>query len=246
MDLDAPLRDVLSKKSLSQIDKAIVVLSTFSREASVSEIKTRGLALGVRAICKWNISAVLGRHSELAIRTPDGWRLSTQGGLRAEELNASRKSLLIDSTARALHAEIERLSDPLRREFLSDALKCFNLSLNKPAVVYSWIGAAWILQTIVMELHLEAFNSAAGKRYNQNSQSIFRRIRTIEDFSRLKESDLLQVLEDISLIGKSLHRELKARLDLRNACGHPTTMIVDGHTAASHIHFLLENVYRRF
>jgi len=42
----------------------------------------------------------------------------------------------------------------------------------------------------------------------------------------MKESDFLDRLQAISVIGKSVKQELAKRLELRNSCGHPNTLTI--------------------
>ena len=62
----------------------------------------------------------------------------------------------------------------------------------------------------------------------------------------MKEFDFLQVLEAISVVGKSVKGELEACLKLRNACGHPNSLQVSDSKVAAHIETLALNVFAVF
>jgi hypothetical protein len=239
------LSDLLCSRELSRRDKLVALISLLGRPVSISDLKEEAVKNGLREINKWNVADILGKAPGVLIRVPDGWTLTSKGHTRAVELGVSRQSPLVGQTAQSLKREIDIIDDPVRRDFLVDTLKCLDAALNRPAVVYAWVGAVWILQTHVLNHHLAALNAAGTTRFH-TGRSSFRPIKSIEDFGRIKEADFLQLLEDISVIGKSLHKQLKDRLDLRNGCGHPNTMVVDEHTTAAHIHFLVDNVYKKF
>lgn len=246
MNTHAPeeLVDLLSAAK-SQADAAILCLGSLGGSATVSEIKERGVSCGVPRMRDWNVSRALERESKLARRVGDRWQLTTAGKTAAAALGLSPRSHVVFQTDALLQATIAAIADAERRNFLSEAHRCFAAGLGRAAVVLSWVGAVWILQTNIVQNHLAAFNAAGVSRFNK-TKPIFRQINTIEDFGRVGESDFLQLLEDIGILGKTLHKQLKDRLDFRNGCGHPNSMVVDPHSVASHIHFLCNNVYLRF
>jgi hypothetical protein len=239
------LVEALSSSKFKRLDKILITLGAVEQPAAIALIRAKAVGAGLRDAQRWNLSDYLRGASELVRPLPTGWQLTDAGWDHIRALGLSAKSPIVSGTARSLKGIVDGVSDVQRREFLSDALLCFDKGATKPAVVYSWVGAAWILQQHIIQRSLAAFNAAGSARYNKTGDH-FKPIRSIESFGRVQEADMLQVMEDIGLIGKSLHKQLKDRLDLRNGCGHPSTMVVDDHTCAAHIHFLIDNVYRRF
>ncbi len=235
------LIEALADASLDRVEKLLVTIASLPQPVAVADILKERRIVGLREIHGWNVSQYLGRAKSLVRKLPVGWQLTDQGWERIRALGLSGKSPIVGATARSLKAVVDEVPDPLRREFLAEALLCFDKGANRPAVVYSWVGAAWILQSRIVSTRLEAFNDAGDARFNKTKET-FTRIKTIENFGRLGEGEMLTLLEDIGEIGRSLHQQLKERLDLRNGCGHPNTMIVDDHTCAAHINFLIENV----
>jgi hypothetical protein len=74
----------------------------------------------------------------------------------------------------------------------------------------------------------------------------WRAAKTVDDLSRMKEFDFLQVISSISIIGKNVKDELEVCLRLRNGCGHPNSLVVGEHKASAHIETLMQNVYQKF
>lgn len=124
------------------------------------------------------------------------------------------------------------------RAFIEEALLCFDIGCFRAAVILSWCGAIALLQERVVARHIDAFNREAAKRDTK-----WKPAQTAEDLGRLREFDLLQVLENISLISRSVRLELEACLKLRNSCGHPTELRVSETKVAAHIESLLLNVF---
>ena len=69
---------------------------------------------------------------------------------------------------------------------------------------------------------------------------------TTDDFSRLKESDFLDCLVRLSVLGKDVKEQLKECLRRRNSCGHPNSLQISANAAAAHLEILILNVFKRF
>lgn len=98
-----------------------------------------------------------------------------------------------------------------------------------------------VLYDHVVANHLSAFNMEATRR-----DAKWRTARTADDLAHMKEHDFLQVLEFISVIGKSVKGELESCLKLRNGCGHPNSLQIAENRVAGHIETLVLNVFSVF
>lgn len=223
-------------------EKALFILSCVSSPASTGSIRDYGLSLGLREISKWNLSEVLRRQAPFCARFPDGWVLTPEGERELAGLGYLNRSPLVSKTRLDLENHVNQIQDPARRNFAHEAVSCFNGGLNRACVVLSWVGAIWILQHHIVNNYLQQFNAAGSTRF----KSAFKNIITMQHFSRMQESDILQICEDIGLLDKSMKNQLVERLNFRNACGHPNMIVVDDHGVAHHVEFLLNNVYKKF
>jgi hypothetical protein len=133
------------------------------------------------------------------------------------------------------------VADPQTKEFLDEAVRCFEVGLYRAAVVLTWVGAVAVLQDHVVKMRLTDFNAEAARRDKK-----WRAAKTRDDLSRLKEAEFLHILEAISVIGKSVKHELEVCLKLRNGCGHPNSLKIGEAKAASHLETLLQNVFAVF
>jgi hypothetical protein len=93
----------------------------------------------------------------------------------------------------------------------------------------------------VISKHLANFNSEASR-----VEPKWKPARSPDDLSRMKESDFLDRLVAISVIGKNVKTELKQCLDRRNGCGHPNSLKIGPNTVAHHLEILLLNVFQPF
>ena len=98
-----------------------------------------------------------------------------------------------------------------------------------------------VLHTHVVDKHLTAFNAEA-KRRNKK----WKDAKTSDDLGLMKESDFLDILQHLSIIGKNVKKELVACLDRRNGCGHPNSYQLSENIVAAHLETLLLNVFSKF
>jgi hypothetical protein len=140
-----------------------------------------------------------------------------------------------------LRVHANSITDGATRAFVEEAIKCFEYSLFRSAVVMSWLAAVDVLYKHVHTHKLRDFNAEATRR-----NAAWRPAKSIDDLARMNEYDFLQHIEAISIIGKSVKQELETCLKLRNGCGHPNSLQLGQNAVARHIEILLMNVFKRF
>jgi hypothetical protein len=236
------LKGLLHRPEFSRIDKLLLCLAVdVDKPKQVKEIKAIARAAGLHNVDEWNISGLLSNSKGKAIRVPEGWELTADG--RANVANLAGTALVTPApkAATQLRDHLATIKDLVIASFLDEAIRCLEYRLYRAAVVLSWIGAVSILHEYVIQNYLAAFNTEATRRDPK-----WKPARTRDDLARLKESDFLDILEDISVLGKSVKQELSKCLQLRNGCGHPSSLQIGENTVAAHIEVLLLNVFSRF
>ncbi len=210
---------------------------------SVGQVKERCVDAGLRKLASRNISDLLGRTNGLVARTSEGWELQQRGIIRVRELaQKASVNLVITHTSTSLRTHADRLSDPLTKSFVIEAIECFEAEQYRAAVVFSWAGAISKLHEYVYSNKLSEFNQEALRR-----DSRWRSVKQQDDLGRMKERDFLDVCEAIGVIGKSVKLILQNEcLTLRNGCGHPNTMSIAENSVAAHIEKLIANIFARF
>ena len=229
----------LLHRDLSRLDKLLVVLASLDAPCQVRQIRDRANDAGYRIPAKWNLSNCLGSSRGKAIRTPMGWEITDTGRHHLHELGISRAGPAT-KVAMDLRDILSNIVEPNTRSFVEEAIGCYEAELYRSAIVMSWIGAVSVLHTHVHALHLQEFNQEARRRNRK-----WRLAKTTDDLSRMRESDFLDIVETLSVIGGNVKRELKSCLDLRNGCGHPNSLQVGANAAAHHLELLLLNVFTR-
>jgi hypothetical protein len=236
------LKEYLHHGDLTQLDKLLLVLATFDHPCQVKDLKDRAREAGLRIKDNSNPSASLGRSKGLAIRTPTGWELTSAGQAHLRNnLGVIKAAAPAAAVRHDLRAELSNIKDHDTRAFVEEAIKCFEYELHRSAVVMSWLAAMDALYKYIHGHRLNAFNNEA-KRVDAK----WKPAKTIDDLGRMKESDFLNRIEALSIIGKNVKQQLGECLSLRNGCGHPNSLKLGSNTVARHIEMLLLNVFKVF
>lgn len=233
------LKDWLHK-DLERLDKLLLVLATQDSPVAVSQVAELAAEAGFRIPKKWNMSAILGASKGKAIRT-SGWELTDTGRMHLRTLGVSSISPAAMQVAVDLRNHLAKVTDTQTRDFVEEAIKCHEAELYRSAIVMSWLGAMDVLQKQVHQNHLAAFNAEALRVSPKWKTAVAQ-----DDIGKMGESDFLDRIETLSIIGKNVKAQLKGCLDLRNGCGHPNSLKVSVNKSAAHIETLLQNVFEKF
>lgn len=242
------LKDLLSQKALSNTEKILICLAVEADKGgpkAVKEIRELAVTSGLRAAKKWNVSAILAKAKELAVRAEGGWELTAKGSQFVAKVAGPLMNSPIPKVASSLRAHLVKIANVDSQAFVEEAIACFEAHQYRGAVVLSWVGAVSVIFDHVVKCHLAAFNAEAISR-TATSKHPWHPAKTADDLARMKESEFLVVVEKISIIGKSVKKQLENCLDLRNGCGHPNSLKLADHVVSSHIELLMLNVFSKF
>ena len=164
--------------------------------------------------------------------------VALDAALHGRVFGTPEERVLDDATA-ALQAHVDRSTNPNLKAFLEEAVGCLSSGFLRAATVLTWSGAIEHLLDVIFATKLREFNSAASAR------SLIKKPISNRNagFDRLKESEILQLCEDVGLFGKNVKTQLGQCLDRRNACGHPNDYKVRPQQVRSDIEFLLDHVF---
>jgi hypothetical protein len=236
------LVSLLASSELSRRDKLIVILASANGNPMQSaSIKKVAKDSGLREIEKWNVSDILGKAKGLIIYVKDGWILTAHGQAYANN-ELLQHPLSTKSVAKGLRHLLSSIKSKESQEFVEEAIQCLEADAYKAAVVFSWVGAVSVLYDHIIANHLTDFNNEALRRDPK-----WKAASTRDDLAKMKESDFLDILTALSILGKNVKEHLKNTcLNLRNSCGHPSSLKVGKHNVEAHIEFLIQNVFAAF
>ena len=121
---------------------------------------------------------------------------------------------------------------------MDEAIVCFRNGAFRAAVVMTWNVAYDHLCQYVLTHRLSDFNAQLPLTYPKaDIKSISRR----DDFTELKESQVLQVCRSSNIISGSVHSVAKEKLVRRNIAAHPSGVSTLPETAEEFIKDIIEN-----
>jgi hypothetical protein len=145
------------------------------------------------------------------------WALTDTGDQKVRELlNLPADQPEIEHDVTTLTALATRIADDATRGWVEEAILCLRVGALRAATVFLWTGAVVTLRDAVWPQGASAIDAAL-KRHNPKAS-----FKKKDDFSYVKDADLLEVCQDFQIVDKTEKGRLKEALDLRNACGHPS------------------------
>lgn len=182
------------------------------------------------------LTAMLSRKPKEVLRDTRGYVLETRIREPLEARYGQRAATIqVDQLLAELPTRIPNL---VERDFLKEALICFRHKAFRAAIVMTWNLAYDHLCEHVLTKKLAEFNGQLPKTYPRADISV---IATKEDFSELKESQVMQVCRSANITSKDVHKVLKEKLDRRNTYAHPSTITLAPQTAEEYIIDLVNN-----
>jgi hypothetical protein len=195
---------------------------------------------GPTSISPFLTQMCIGKVKQM-LRSRDGYRLERS---TLEKLDSKFGTRAVTIQVTKLLEELPaKVPDVAEREFLKEALICYRHKAFRAAIVMSWILAFDHLLTFVLKHHLVAFNHQWPKTFSkQHQKARVQEIRTRDDFSELKESEVLTLCKSAAIITPDLHRILEEKLGKRNSAAHPSTIEIGQIQAEGVIDDLVNNI----
>ncbi len=229
------------QRDFSRQHKALLILASFDGPRQVLDIKDRAAEAGSRRLSRWNVADVLRRMEGLAIRTPEGWEITSAGWERLRGLGIAPVTPAAVVVGEDLRELISQVEDGQTRAFVREAVGCYEAGFFRSAIVMSWVAAVDVLRKHVLQTSLKRFNTEARRRNPK-----WRAAKTVDDLGNMREADFLECISALSIIGGDVKKALRECLDRRNSCGHPNSLTIAGASAAHHLDILLRNVFTVF
>jgi hypothetical protein len=227
---DTEILNLLSSNIFNTTDKLLFILVyQDDKPKTNNNIRDIGIRFGFTKIKKTNITQLLKSSKGKAASIPEGWVLTIEGKNYLYKKDIPElKNLFIENSIRELRKYFADIKDKNTLSFLNETITCLERGLKRAAVVLAWVGAISVLQDVV--------------KFKE-----WKDAKTIDDLSNMKDFSFLEILEAISLIGKSVKDELQNTcLKLRNGCGHPNSLEIGETRVAAHIEMLILNVFSKF
>jgi hypothetical protein len=140
----------------------------------------------------------------------------------------------------------DALPNMAERAYYKEALICYTHGSLRGAVVMTWNIAYSHLCDHVLANRLADFNARWQVSYPGMHKNKVRAIATMDDFTdELKESEVLLICRDGSIITKNIYNSMHAALSKRNAAAHPSSVVIDQLQTDAYIVDLITNVVQK-
>jgi hypothetical protein len=139
----------------------------------------------------------------------------------------------------SLRTVMKTVTDPLERVYLEETLACYGAKAYRAAVVLAWNAAYDHLLRRILKRSLAEFNIELANRFPKSKIGA---ISEYDDFSYLRESDVLAIAKFARIISSNLFKLMSSKLDLRNTAAHPSPIKITSLTAEQYIVDVVENI----
>jgi hypothetical protein len=235
-------KDLVHVEGRTRLQQLLILLAVGDGAKPLRVIKKIASNCGLRAASRWNLSDILRKSNGYAILTGTGWELTSEGlQAVADMANIRLPRAVVKKTVADVRQHLGEIFSHDARQFIEEAIGCFENGQLRAAVVFSWVGAVSVMHAHVVKNALAAFNAEARRR-----DARWKDARNCDELGRMKEHDFLDVLEAIGSIGGNVKQTLQNQcLTLRNACGHPNSLKISENSVAAHLDVLVLNVYSK-
>lgn len=174
------------------------------------------------------------------VKTANGYRLQRHFADEMSDKLGARHAVV--QTSVELRALEKLITDPVTKDYLSEAIDCFEAGANRGAVIMTWVLAMDHFLNYVFTKKLTEFNAALAK----NPDKKMKVITTREDFQELKEDKIIEVARAANIITNDVQKVFKDGLGTRNSAAHPSDVKIARSKAISVIEDLVTNVIKKF
>lgn len=137
------------------------------------------------------------------------------------------KSSAIQTIGASLRKMTSAITDPDLIKYLDESIACAEASCVRGSVVLAWCAVSFRIQQKLVSLGLPLLESEFD-RMRQDQGMMFKafsrayKISTPPDVQEIPDAHLILLSRFLSYLDDTEYRHLKAALDLRNGCGHPS------------------------
>jgi hypothetical protein len=145
---------------------------------------------------------------------------------------------------KALERELEKILEAVpsgaRRDYLVEALGCFQSNYLRAALLLTWCVAYDVLRDWLYTKHLAAINTKT--QAWKKPLTIYR----VEDFGEVADRTIVDLGRDIRALTKEEHKIIVGLLDRRNSYAHPTGRTISPAAVEAFIEESISEIVKKF
>ena len=141
----------------------------------------------------------------------------------------------------------DKISNLAEKTFLNETIICYRAQAFRATVVMAWNLAYNHLCHYIINNHLATFNAQYPKTLAAKyAKAKMKAVVTIDDFSELQESEVIQITRSANIISNDVKKILDEKLGTRNTYAHPSNVVIVPHTAEEMILNLVNNIVLKY
>lgn len=181
-----------------------------------------------------------GRYGKYVRSKTTGYRLN--GKLVSEFSTSLGKTPIKKDLNEELVQLIGIVSEKNERAFLEEAMKCYQVSARRAAIILIWLVSINHLQNYIFANKLDEFNAELAK----NPYKKVKKIVNKDDFSELPENKFIELSRASHVISNDVRKILDEKLGTRNSAAHPSGVMISEHKAIEFGVDLISNVILKY
>ena len=186
---------------------------------------------------------LLARKPKVLLEEKGGYRLEHSMRQKLDEKYGEHETTIaVSALLRDLPGKI---ADEAQRIFLKEAITCYHHRAFRAAIIMAWNltydhMARWIIADVG---RLATFNAHIDARVGATSKRAGTRIAKREDFEKLEEKEMIDIIGNASLLPSANTKKiLEMQLTRHNMVAHPSLIFADAPQADDAITSLVQNV----
>jgi hypothetical protein len=157
----------------------------------------------------------------------------------SKKLGAETVVAQTSTTLRSLEHKLPAGSD---KDFLKEAIDCFEAGANRAAIMMVWILTIDHLFSYIWAHKRAEFNVAL----SNNSGVKIKQVKSRDDFTDMKESKFIEICRAAGIITNDVRKVLDDKLGTRNSCAHPSGIKVNRSKVIDFVEDLIANVVLKY
>ncbi len=176
------------------------------------------------------------------IRDKQGYHLTrSKKGELDEKLKTEPVKIETSKTLRGL---LDKLVADSERDFLKEAIDCYEIGAYRAAIILVWILTLDHLYEYILAHKLASFNTELAKVKDKKVK--IRVIANKDDFCDIPESKFIEICRAANIISNDVRKILDVKLGIRNSCAHPSGIKVAQVKVTDFIQDLLSNILLKY
>ncbi len=188
------------------------------------------------------LSAGAKKKPPTYIKMSNGYKLHRHARENAaKQLGAET---IITETSSMLRALEGKVTNSNTKDFLSEALNCFEVGANRGTIILTWLLVVDHLQSYILKHKLSEFNAVLAA--NTDKRIKIKAVNCIDDFNDIPEGKFIEFCRIAKIISNDVRKILDQKLQTRNSSAHPSGVVIGKAKVIDFVEDLVTNILLKY